>query len=513
MRPGAVAPARVVAPLLHTGLSVLGDQRARRPLLAEAVRSLANGLWTLLPDGRMETSWRLREGARWHDGVPLTAEDLLFILEVGRDRQMSNFNTLAYESIEEATAPDPRTLVVTWKEPFIGADGLLGAGAGLLLPRHLLEAAYRNDRATLLDLPYWTSEFVGAGPYRLRDWVAGVGMLLVANDDFVLGRPRIDEIEVTYIPDANTLTANLLAGTVDVTDNVGSIDLGVQLRDRWRDGTVLFNYGSDNLQALWPQFIEPHPAVVADLQFRRALAHAIDRQELVDTLVAGMSSVPHSFLSPNQAAYRDIEAAIPRYEYDARRAAQILEDLGYRKGPDGIYQDETNQQLALEVRSGALEQSAKPAAAVADYWHRLGIATSTYRPSPSEASDPVYLGTFPAFLVITATNNVNGLRGLHSSQTRLPSNNFRGEAGGGNRSRYMNPEFDALIERYFKTVPVPERIQTLGQIVHHIADQVTFIGLHYNPIPGAVSNRLVNVSSDWPNPFITWNAYEWDVRS
>ena len=139
-------------------------------------------------------------------------------------------------------------------------------------------------------------------------------MLLDANGEYSLGRPKIDQIEVKYILDANTLTANLLAGTVDVTPNVGSIDLGIQLRDQWPGGTVAFNYGSDNWVALFPQFVDPRPAVVGDLQFRRALAHAIDRQELADTLVAGMSPVAHTFLSTNQAAYRDIEAAVPRYE-------------------------------------------------------------------------------------------------------------------------------------------------------------------------------------------------------
>src|SRR5207245_3768227 len=108
----------------------------------------------------------------------------------GRPRAASGFMRPSYESIAEVKGPDPRTLTVTWKEPFINANDLLGASDALLLPRHLLEDAYRSDKATLLDLPYWTSEFIGAGPYRLRDWEAGGDMLLVANDDYVLGRPR-----------------------------------------------------------------------------------------------------------------------------------------------------------------------------------------------------------------------------------------------------------------------------------------------------------------------------------
>src|SRR5206468_1100918 len=125
-RPTAEGPARLALQMVHTGLTIRDGQRNRLSRLAEAVPTLDNGLWRLLPDGRMETTWRLREGARWHDGVPLTSDDLLFSLEVGRDREMSAFNVQAYASIEDVRAPDPRTLTIGWKEPFIDADGVLG---------------------------------------------------------------------------------------------------------------------------------------------------------------------------------------------------------------------------------------------------------------------------------------------------------------------------------------------------------------------------------------------------
>jgi len=251
--------------------------------------------------------------------------------------------------------------------------------------------------------------------------------------------------------------------------------------------------------------------VVADLQVRRALAHAIDRQEMVDALVAGMSPVAHSRLSPNQAAYRDIEAALPRYDYDPTRAAQLLDARGYRKGPDGTFRDEASRRLELEVRSGPGEEPAKAASAVADYWQRLGVDATAVRASPQQFQDQQYVATFPAFAVFGSGSDVTGLRFLHSSQARLPSNNFR-IAGPGNQSRYMNPEFDALLDTYYSTVPVPERIQALGQIIRHQADQVTVVGLFYRSDPGAISDRMLNVGSQWPQSMITWNAHEWDVK-
>ena len=76
----------------------------------------------------------------------------------------------------------------------------------------------------------------------------------------------------------------------------------------------------------------------------------------------------------------------------------------------------------------------------------------------------------------------------------------------------MSPEFDALLATYFATVPVPERIQALGEIIRQMSDRLTTVGLYYNPRPAAVANRVLNLSQEWVAQYITWNAHEWDVR-
>jgi peptide/nickel transport system substrate-binding protein len=505
LRPAGAGARRTIWPLVHPGLSVRDGMGAQRPTLVETVPSLENGLWKLLPDGRMETTWTLRAGIRWHDDAPLTTDDVLFALSLGRDPELPEFNNLAYAEIAEVTALDRRSLTITWKGPYIGADGLFSQPFRPL-PRHLLEPVYRDQKTTLLESPYWTQEFVGVGPFRIREWTSGLSVRLDANPDFVLGRPPIDEIELTIIPDANTRSANVLAGAIDVT-LLGSVDLGLQLRDQWRDGAVVFNLGSGLWTALYPQFIDPRPAIVAEARFRRALFQAIDRQELVDTLLGGMSPVPHSMLDPNRPDYRAIDASVPRIPYDPRRSAALLEELGYARGPDGAYQDATGQRLEVDVRSDN-DQRFKAGTAIASYWQRLGVATTEVRSPPQRAQDFEYIATFPAF-------EVNGqmtesLRVLHSSATMLPGNNFRVQSGG-NRSRYMSPELDALIETYYRTVPMPARLQALGQIVRHTADQLTHLGLYYNPDPAAVSDRLRNVSPQWSGVFIGWNVHEWEV--
>jgi peptide/nickel transport system substrate-binding protein len=233
--PGATGLDRLVS----AGLTAVDDQGTAHPQLAEAVPSLDNGLWKVFPDGRMETAWRLKPITRWHDGTPLTVDDLAFAVRVGQDRELPLFNSPAYASLDRVESSDPSTVTVFWKQPFIDADRMFGKGPNddlaVPLPRHLLERVYLEEKATFTEHPHWTTEFVGAGPFKLREWLKGSSVTLVANDQYVLGRPKIDQIEVKFIADGGTLLANLLAGSVDLTigERQFSLDEVSQVVDRF----------------------------------------------------------------------------------------------------------------------------------------------------------------------------------------------------------------------------------------------------------------------------------------
>src|SRR4030095_14283228 len=99
------------------------------PQLAEAVPTTENGLWRVLPDGRMETTWKLRPGATWHDGTPFTSDDLLFTSTVVRDRELVIFRDRSFPFIEGIEAPDPQTITVRWTKPELPAAATLTGDA------------------------------------------------------------------------------------------------------------------------------------------------------------------------------------------------------------------------------------------------------------------------------------------------------------------------------------------------------------------------------------------------
>ncbi|HEY3116857.1 MAG TPA: ABC transporter substrate-binding protein, partial [Chloroflexota bacterium] len=414
IRPNANPVGRnYVQSLIGSPLTTRDGRGGRRPVLITEVPSVENGLWQLNSDGTMVTTFSLRPGALWHDGAPLTADDLVFSIDVGRDKVLPAFGSPGFASIAEASAADPLTFVLKWKEPFVGADTLFSIDLGYPspLPRHLLADAAANSKDGFLDLPYWGQEYVGTGPFKLESWDPGVGMQLVAHDGFALGRPKIDRINVQVIPDPNTLMANVLAGAVDISPDLGSIDGGTQLREQWRDGTVAFNLGAGTWGQMVPQFIDAKPVAMGDVRFRVVLAVAIDRQAIVDGVQGGMSPVPISLLDPNQPQYAALEATLPRYAYDPQRAAQILTDAGYARGPDGAYRDKNGDTIDLEVRTSPQAQYAKASTAIAGDWSRVGLPARPVTTPPQLANDRSYTSTFPAVFLKNGPTDVNGLRG------------------------------------------------------------------------------------------------------
>ncbi len=508
--PGGVVPGiDRLEEFINSSLTTENDQGARVAQLAEAVPTLENGGWKVFPDGRMETIWTIKSGVVWHDGAAFTTEDLLFSANVEQDHEMPLVRSIAFDSIERIEAADSRTVTIQWSRPYIWADaafsGPAGNGFAFPLPKHLLGRPYSDNKAAFLDLPYWTSEYVGTGPFKVKEFVPGSHITLAANDRYPPGRPRIDEIELKIIPDWGTLAANILAGAVTVTPG-GRITLewATEVRDQWRDGRMeVAVSGTQGWFALFPQFLTPNPAIIGNLQFRRALAHAIDRQQLADTILAGAVPPALSAVAPSDPEYHDIESSIARVDHDPRRAAQLLEGLGFTRSSDGLYRDGAGQHLSVEVRTIVAETQQKLTLSTVDAWRRIGINAEPGTIPLQLARDAEQYATFPGFLVVRNPAHIRGLSGLHSSRSPLPENRFTGN----NYGRYKSDEFDALIDRLFVTIPAREQVQVLGQIVRHMTENLNVIGLVFNPDPILISNRLQNVPVKRP----TWNTQEWDV--
>jgi peptide/nickel transport system substrate-binding protein len=489
--------------LMHVGLLLRDDKGEFHPALAETIPTVENGLWRVLPDGRMTTTWKIRPNAAWHDGAPFTAEDLVFTATVVMDKALPEFGDIAFDAVEGVDAVDAHTLTVRWSKPFIWANGLFSDTTGLPHPKHLLERVYLEDKASYTSVPQWSEAYTGTGAFRMREFVRSSHMIVEANDKFVLGRPKLDEIEVKFLQDANAAAASLLAGVVDLTLVGGailSLEQSVQVRDQGWNGKLLpLPRGA---VGAFPQFINPNPQVILEPNFRRALILSVDRQILVDSLQAGLTEIAHTNFTPTQPEYKDIESYLVKYPYDVRRATQLVEGLGYTKGQDGMIRDGAGQPLTVELRSTpGREVNEDTTFIVADHWKRLGVNVDVVVMPLQRNSDREYRQTRPAFEVVGQPDDIYR---FHSREIPTPETRFVGD----NRMRYANPQVDAWVERYYVTIQRAERVQVLGQLLNHLTDNVVSMSFFYETAPVLVSNRLRNVT---PEP--SWNPHEWDVAS
>lgn len=140
-----------------------------------------------------------------------------------------------------------------------------------------------------------------------------------------------------------------LAGVVDTTLGLSvAPDQVAQVKDQWRDGQVVASPYYTGSVATFPQMVNPALPIVLSPQFRRALLYAVNREEMVETILLRQGDVSHAVVSPALREYAAIQDAVVRYQYDPRKSAQILEELGYRKAMDGLYEDAGGQRLSFE---------------------------------------------------------------------------------------------------------------------------------------------------------------------
>ncbi len=254
---------------------------------------------------------------------------------------------------------------------------------------------------------------------------------------------------------------------------------------------------------IYPSFLYTDPLVIRDVRFRRAMLKAINRQELADSLLPGMSSVAHSIMIPSDPDLPALESSIVKYPYDPNAAVEAIAGLGYTRGGDGMFRDGTGQLLSVEMRTTSdNEIHIKAFYPVIDYLKGVGIQVDPVVIPPARQRDAEYRAKFPGFQYTQGAAGLPSLGNYITAMQKTAENGYRG-----NHTGYSNPEYDALVERYLATIPKTERLRVAGQALHHLTDQLVVMTTFYNTQPQAVSNRLKNV----PSNASVANIQAWDV--
>lgn len=508
-----------VVRMFYAGLAARDIHENPYPVMAESLAQLNTEGWTVSPDGTMRTIHRLRPGLTWHDGAPLTAEDFVFTLRAYQKMAEWGEATAGREEIERMRyvdridVLDPRTMAIHWKTTVPGA----GHVPLWPRPRHLLEGWLDlNDKDFFMSRDYWTSGFVQAGAYRLTKWERGAFIEGEAFDGFALGRPKVDRIVLTANSDVNVTVAQMLAGTVDM-----AVDRAIEFQEirglkqaGWVDRTqgvflltpVQLRY--IQIQAR-PDYVNPRALV--DVRARRALLHAIDRPEVAEAMVEDRGAAAEVMIPNNVRYYPAIDRAITKYPFDVRRTEQLMAEVGYTKGPGGIFTSPTLGRFSPEVSGIAEGQEAQDATIINDYLRRAGFdAQLSLIPASLREGNDEMKGTFPA---LTVNNNPMVPPALQvdkfiSRNAGSPATNWKGN----NRPGYSNPEFDRLVDTFSRTLDPNEAEALMVQMVIFMNEELPFPPVYFNFDVVAHAGGLRGPAGKPPFSTPYANIHEWEWK-
>jgi peptide/nickel transport system substrate-binding protein len=504
--------------LFNAYLAIRDAAGVARPYLAETLPQLNSESWRVFPDGRMETIYTLRPNLTWHDGTPLTTEDFAFAYQVYTTPGIGIFIPDPQDQIAEVVAQDARTLLIRWSSPYFEA-GALNEEKLDPLPRHLLErgfAAIQQDEAAreaFVNQSYWTNEYVGAGPYRLTQWVPGSQIEGAAFDGHALGKPKIGRLIIRVFNDENTTLTNVLAGELDATLNLAlRFEHAQVLRRDWEArgagiAHVVPGTNSSSVVQFRPEYQKTRGLL--DVRVRRALAHAIDRQAINEGVFDGQGFPVETFISPLLPYYAEVDRTITKYPLDLRRTADLMTEAGFVRDRDGLFASPSGERFKPDFWVTAGAQYERHQAIMVEAWKRAGIDTEPYALPLAAGRVNEVRATFPGLTQIGIGTGEDALvPNFISAQIGTAANGWKGS----NRGGWNSPEIDRLVDAFTVTLDPAQRSGTVVAITKHLSEEVPAYPLYANISVRAQSAGLIGNLSEVVSTTPSWNVHEWELR-
>ncbi len=500
-----MAAAGVIHNPLWAYLAPFNERWVRVPILVEKLPTLKDGDWVVLPNKKMKVTWKLKRGFTWHDGQPVTALDWRFSYGMERNPLVPKISRFIIRKVDNLLVPnpnDPYTLVVQWNElwPFANTSPY---GEQIVYPRHILEAAYLKDPGKINAHPYWRAP-IANGAYKFVEWIAGSHIALEAYGPWPLGTPKIKRLIFRFILDSTVLQANQIAGTVDGTEinNFGTQQM-VEIERRNPEINTYYTEGLTweridfNLDNEW----------LKDKRVRQALAHAVDREGIVQALFQGKQPVAHSWLAPKHPASNP---NVKKYAYDVARAKSLLAEAGFTPGPDGFLRDRTGKRVEMTIMSTAgnavreqIEQILK------EQLKQVGIDLRIdNRPASVFLGPVITRRQFPHLAMYGSlfTPESTAFDRFHSTQIPSPENNWEGN----NRVGWRNTENDRLMDQIIGELDEAKRNALFKRQQELFAEELPSLPLYFRLGLTTMRKSVRNVRpTGLGTYYLPWNAWEW----
>lgn len=372
-----------ICALIFSGLTRLNQH-------GEVEADLARG-WDVTLDGLAYTFY-LRSNLYWHDGTPLTADDVVFTLGLLQDPTFPSppdLGASVWQSVKVEKV-DRRTVRFTLAEPYAPFLDYTTVG---ILPAHLLQ----GERTAELLAGEFNLNPVGSGPFQLEEIQVEDGaisaLVLEYFPRYYRPRPYLDRIQFRFYSSSQTAFNAYEAGEIEGISGIALSDL---LRARALPNLNLFSaqiaeYGLVFLnvgRADVPFFQEP--------EVRQALLYALDRQKIIDNVLQGHAVVAHSPLIPGTWAYKD---DVLHYGHDPAQASNLLDEAGWIQMVGSGVRFKKGQQLAFTLLTSSEPERIGVAQMLVEQWSAIGVTVTLETASPLEVRQALEQREFEAILV------------------------------------------------------------------------------------------------------------------
>jgi peptide/nickel transport system substrate-binding protein len=442
--------------IAHTaGSSLKVSAKVLEGLLAydedlKALPQLATA-WSVSPDG-LEYRFTLRQGVKWHDGNDFTSADVTTSILLMKEHHPRGRGT--FSNVAEVRSPDPFTAVIVLSKPAPYLLSALAAAESPIVPRHIYEG---TDPATnpASNAP------VGTGPYIFKEWVRGSHVIYERNPNYWdAPKPYIDRLIVRFMSDPAARAIAFETGAIDLggetpvplseLDRLAALpQLGIETKGYSYSPTVTrieFNLENKYLK---------------DLRVRRAIAHAIDRKVILNTVYYSHGLISPTPISPILKRYYD--PAAPVYGFDPKKAEQLLDEAGFPRGPNGVRFRLVHDFLPYGDGFKRTAEYLRQALA------KVGIEITIRSQDFSTYIKRVYTDREFDFTNNSMSNLFDPTVGV---QRLFWSKNFKKGVPFSNGSGYNNPEVDRLLEAAAVETDPARRVEEFREFQRIVAREV-----------------------------------------
>ncbi len=496
---------------------VVGQPQYLEPVLAatdvdqDVVRLVFNGLAQLDRDGSVVPdlatfttdgegkiwTFTIRDDAKWQDGEPVTAADVLYTVSLVQDKGYVGPYSDAFRGVKTEAVSD-RVVRFTLPEAF----GSFAANTTVpLLPVHQLQGVTYND----LPRHPFNQHPIGTGPFRVVEADARQVVLSRSDDYYKLHpdrtRPYLDRIILRSYPDASSALTALSRGEIDGAGGLSTADAE---RARTYKNVNLYSFPTSDYTALFFN-VRPDKAVFRDRVVRQAIATAIDKGRVLDQAADGRGRVADELVPPTSWAYvKDVK----RYDHSYDVARQMLDAADWKDHDSDGIRDKGGVKLAFGIATS--DEPARVAAAlqIIDDLRQIGIVAELHaEPFSSLVETTMPQRSYDALLIgITGTGDPDPYPLFHSSEISDPGHNFSG---------YFTLPLDRALENSRRTSDQAKRLELITPVFQAVATEVPVVFLYFSDYLYAQSKqlqglRIMPITS--PSDRL-WNAQDWYVKT